>query len=208
MTKNPFPRKSVVSRDGSSGVPLYTLVTPQVQRVSDLAVEYLEDGLGQVLTIQGPYGSGKSHLINFTIQTVQDAHKTTVNPPRVVQLYQKAISADFVSFYKELIKQIGFELLQELNDRFLGAVALREITGELEKSRQTLLNALPEDQKREIQAEYAAAAEQRAQSLRTDPKLFTTKAVLKLKSSPEKTSRRHSFIFPMFSWAGQLTSGL
>lgn len=172
MPKNLFPRKSVVSPDGSSGVPLYTLVTPQVQRASGLALEYVEDGLGQVITIQGPYGSGKSHLINFSIQKIQKTLPSMSPPPRVVQIYQRAISADFVSFYKELIKQIGFELLQEVNDRFLGTIALKEMSGELEKSKQGLLESLPDDKKNQIEQEYAKAAERRVQSIRADPKII------------------------------------
>jgi tRNA A37 threonylcarbamoyladenosine biosynthesis protein TsaE len=172
--KNPFPRKSVVTPEGGSGVPLYTLLTPQVERASRLAVEYLQDRIGQVITIQGPYGSGKSHLINFSMQQVQQTHNAMDPKPRVLQIYQRASSADFLSFYKELIKQIGFEMLQEVNDRFLGIVAVDEMKKSMEKSKEGLLGLLPDDKRKEIEAQYAEATKQRVESFRNDPKLIYT----------------------------------
>jgi Cdc6-like AAA superfamily ATPase len=103
--KNPFPRKSVISPDSGTTVPLYTLVTPQVEKASQIAVDYLEDGIGQVITVQGPYGSGKSHIINFCMQRVQQVHSTMEDKPRLLQIYQRATGADFVSFYREMIKK-------------------------------------------------------------------------------------------------------
>lgn len=167
--KNPFPRKSVVSLDSGGDVPFYTLVTPQVERASHLAIEYLEDGIGQVITIQGPYGSGKSHLINFSRHAVEQAHSTSSIDVRLVQLYHRASSADFVSFYRELIKQIGFELLQEVSDRFLAVVAAKEMATEMEKSK-GLLDLLPENQKAEVEARYEQAIKERVEHLRSDPK--------------------------------------
>jgi len=169
--KNPFPRKSVVSLDSAAGLPLYTLVTPQVERAGQFAVDYLDDGIGQIMTVQGPYGSGKSHLINFAINGVQQAPNKMSAKPRFVQIYQKASSADFVSFYKELIQQIGYPLLQEVNDRFLGIIALREMTGEMEKSKNALLELLPEEKKEQIDADYDASKKQMIERLRTDPKI-------------------------------------
>ena len=168
--KNPFPRKSVVSLDSGGDLPVYTLVTPQVERGSHLAVEYLEDGLGQVITIQGPYGSGKSHLINFSMHAVEQAHASSTTKVRLVQLYQRASSADFLSFYKELIKQIGFELLQEVNDRFLGVVAAKEMSANMQRSKEGLLEFLPEEQKAGVEAQYDQARKARVEGLRSDPK--------------------------------------
>src|SRR5262249_16565714 len=111
----------------------------------------------------------KSHLINFSMHAVERAHIVSSTQLRLVQLYQRASSADFVSFYRELMKQIGFELLQEVSDRFLGVVAAKEMTTEMEKSK-GLLDLLPEAQRAEAEARYEQAIKERVVHLRNDPK--------------------------------------
>ena len=65
--KNPFPRKAVVNLEGRTKERLPTLPTPPLQWAYTLAEEYLDTGIGQVVTIKGPYGSGKTHLISYVL---------------------------------------------------------------------------------------------------------------------------------------------
>lgn len=167
--KNPFPRKSVAALEGGATGPLYTLVTPQIARARDYALDYWEDGSGQVISVSGPYGSGKSHLVDFCRKAVdQAAADKAVH--RYVQIYQKAANADFISFYQDLIEQIGLPLLQEVNDRFLGMVATREMTSDSEEAKKkALLNFLPADMRKNAEAEYEASKSKIVERVRKDP---------------------------------------
>jgi hypothetical protein len=168
--KNPFPRKSVAALEGAAAGPLYTLVTPQIARAREYALEYWEDGLGQVISVSGPYGSGKSHLVDFARKAVAQAAAADSTSRRHVQIYQKAANADFISFYQDLIEQIGLPILQEVNDRFLGLVATREMTSESEEAkRNALLDLLPEDMRKEAKVEYESFKTKMVERVRADP---------------------------------------
>ena len=166
--KNPFPKKGVISLGGAMEQKLRTLPTEQFEQAANLAVNYLEDGIGQIITISGPYGSGKTHLIYYALEAVRNRATQDTIVPRFVQVYAKTENAEFVSLYRQLIRQIGYLLLREINARFLGVIAREELGMEEEKSK-ALLKQLPEDRKEAIWATYEKSKQQAIEHLRTKP---------------------------------------
>lgn len=166
--KNPFPKKGVISLGGAMEQKLRTLPTEEFEQAANLAVNYLEDGIGQIITISGPYGSGKTHLIYYALEAVRNRATQDTIVPRFVQVYAKTENAEFVLLYRQLIRQIGYLLLREINARFLGVIAREELGMEEEKSK-ALLKQLPEDRKEAIWATYEKSKQQAIEHLRTKP---------------------------------------
>lgn len=168
VEKNPFPKKGVISLGGTIEQKLRTLPTEQFQQVANLAVDYLKDGIGQIITISGPYGSGKTHLIYYAMEAVRKRPILDTDAQRFVQIYAKTENAEFVSLYRQLIRQIDYSLLREVNVRFLGIIAREELCRKEEKSK-ALLEQLPEDRKEAIWAAYEKSEQQAIENLRTNP---------------------------------------
>ena len=147
--KNPFPTKAVISLGGAKMQNLRTLPTEAINRTADLTTSYLNDGVGQILTISGPYGSGKTHLIHSAMEEVRKSAANADDKLRFVQVYVKAEDPTFVSLYKQIIHEIGPDYLREVNTRFLGVIALKEFEKKGEHNKQ-LLDLVPTDKKAEM----------------------------------------------------------
>jgi Cdc6-like AAA superfamily ATPase len=170
--RSPFPSKGVISIGGAREQKLRTLPTPAINRAIELTTNYVDDGIGQILTISGPYGSGKTHLIHSAMEAVSKrASRLDSVPRQCVQLYAKTENASFVHLYKQLIHELSHELLQETNTRFLGMIALKEL--EKRKSEnEPLLNLLSEERRKEIAEGYSQSKQQTEERLRAEPEVI------------------------------------
>ncbi len=153
IRKNPFPSKGVIALIGAQDQKLRTVPTREFQHAAELSINYLQDGIGQAITISGPHGSGKTHLIYYCIEAIRDyeqklkeeAKSDVVELLKYLHLYGKIENQDFVSLYKQLIKQIKFTQLRDVSRRFLGFIAKQELD-KAEAGYVLLLEQLPSDE--------------------------------------------------------------
>ncbi len=101
--KNPFPSKAIATVYGAMQQPLKTLQTEAIQRAANLAIEYYETESGQIITISGPYGSGKTHLLMYTYNLVRRKVEQEGEDRRTVQVYIKAENDSFISLHQQFI---------------------------------------------------------------------------------------------------------
>ena len=190
-TKNPFPSKAIATADRAAmQQSLKTLITEAIQRAANLAIEYYETESGQIITISGPYGSGKTHLLMYTYDLVRRKVEQEGEDRRTVQVYIKAENDSFISLHQQFIRQIDHPLMRELNVRFLGDIARREFEEKI-KASQSLLDKLSDKDRQEILASYDRAREETKQTLRTKPD-DVYKYLDKLIVQPEKVLKIRS----------------
>lgn len=186
--KNPFPRKALVNLEGGTKDRRPTLPTPPLQWARELAEEYIDTGIGQVVTVRGAYGSGKTHLISYVLQQIDQkiAKEFKEAYQRPVQLYAKSGSSNFLDVYRKLAGQLDLELLQRVNARFLGQVISKEIEDEQQETQQLLkkFSRVPEDDV-SVGTEGKSISEHILVELRKDPKIVH-RYVEKLLVTPER----------------------
>ncbi|HEV2800391.1 MAG TPA: hypothetical protein VGW12_07840 [Pyrinomonadaceae bacterium] len=171
--KNPFPNKSVVSVAGASEQKLRTLPTLEFIKSAELACRYITEGIGQVITISGSHGSGKTHLVYYMMEAVHDYSSKRNNATRYVQIYAKTESADFIALYRQIVSQIGYSLLREVNSRFLGFIATEELHKQNE-DKEMLLTLISEDRKEDVQSIFEESKLQTEEHFDADPETVYT----------------------------------
>ena len=122
--KNPFPPKGTINLE--SGLPgvLPTLPTESLGYVRRLAMDYLSNRIGQAITVTGPYGSGKTHLIGYLMREVNQQFSTLPSDaPRPQQFYVNCKNGAFLSLYQALAGQLRWDLLRVLSASMLMKVA-------------------------------------------------------------------------------------
>jgi type II secretory pathway predicted ATPase ExeA len=134
-TANPFPRAAIARPSAlSPGTP--TIPTPAVEDLRRLIDEYVAGTLsaesgarsgqapqddGQILVIEGDYGSGKTHLIREALSRVAEARKTGFDPRPV---YLTAPGGSLVLLYTEVMRDIGLhEMLARVLEFYSDVVA-------------------------------------------------------------------------------------
>jgi hypothetical protein len=108
-SEQPFPRARAVSIEASSGptspglASLRTYELPPYQNAKALMVDYMAHygsiHDGAALGIKGEFGSGKTHLIYFLMETVRAFRSDATSKDEPVQIYAKANSGQFFEIY-------------------------------------------------------------------------------------------------------------
>lgn len=170
-SKNPFPPKGVISLGGATEQKLPTYPTDAFIRAGKYSANYYVDGIEQFILISGPYGSGKTHLVHYSMACAREKAATEDNSPRFHQIYAKAGSSSFVTLYRELVQKIDYTLLREINARFLGLIARQELEKNEQTTRDPLLELLPEDKRTQLQADYEQNKQEAISRFKSNPEI-------------------------------------
>ncbi|HAC62851.1 MAG TPA: hypothetical protein DCF68_04770 [Cyanothece sp. UBA12306] len=81
----------------------------------DKNIDNLKEGL--VLGVKGDFGSGKTHFLKYLIHYIDEQNFS------LKQIYVKVESSDFLALYRRIIRQIEYELIQEVNTKWLSLSA-------------------------------------------------------------------------------------
>lgn len=151
---NPFPPKGVISLIGAPNQKLRTVPTPCFENAAEQSLNFVNFGNGQVVSVTGPHGSGKTHLLYYCIETVRQESNPSA---KFVQLYAKTENPDFTSLYRQIVRQIDYTLLREVNVRFLGYIAKQEMD---KTNVDALLALLPKDKRPAVSEQYKGHKQQ------------------------------------------------
>ena len=131
-SRQPFPRTLVVSLEGETSIEVLStekLCTYELpaylqakQKLESYFTDYGSDDQqsGVTLGIKGAYGSGKTHLLRYLMQTACSTDKNRK------QVYVKAESSDFLTLYRRIMAQIDYSVLDQINTVWLSQVAKLE----------------------------------------------------------------------------------
>ena len=135
----PFPRSRAVSIEASSSpaspglAGLRTYQLPPYHEAERTMRSYLAQyermSSGAALGIRGAFGSGKTHLIYFLMETAQAFHGDSAPRDNPVQVYTKAKSGDFFEIYRELVNGLGGQQLAQGHAKVLSAAGRRLAKG-------------------------------------------------------------------------------
>ena len=137
--EQPFPRARAVSIEASTGptnpalASLRTYQLPPYRGAERMMRSYLSEyermSSGAAIGIRGAFGSGKTHLIHFLMESVRAAQADLGPGHMPVQVYAKATSGDFFEIYRGLISALGAQQLAQAHVKVLSAAGRRLAKG-------------------------------------------------------------------------------
>jgi len=129
---NPFPATGTFNLESGLPAVLPSIKTDALRHIDRLLEQYLFSGTGQAVTVSGPYGSGKTHLLAYSMTTVNNnSRRLRPGVARPVQLYVKCQSSAFLSMYRSLAGQLQPGLLHFLSESMLMKVARQQAATEV-----------------------------------------------------------------------------